>query len=102
MRPKSTKKISYNPVATYFKPQGVPLRTLEIIDLTLEECEALRLKNVMRYEQEECAKYMSTSQSTVQRLLASAYTKIADALINGKAIRILLNAQTPKSPAQVK
>jgi len=31
---------------------------------------------------------MKTSQSTYQRILYSAYKKIADALINGKAIKI--------------
>ena len=91
MRPKSTKKVEYNPTVTYFKPQGVPLRDLEIVNVTLEECEVLRLKNVLLYNQEQCAEYMHTSQSTVQRLLASAYTKVADALINGKALRIILN-----------
>jgi len=90
MRPKSTKKVEYNPAITYFKPQGVPLRDLEIVDLTIEECEALRLKNVLRCDQEECAKRMHTSQSTIQRILSSTYSKIADALINGKAIRIII------------
>lgn len=93
MRPKSVKKIEYCPAVTYFKPQGVPLRTLEIVELTIEECEALRLKNVLRYDQEECAKRMNTSQSTIQRILFSAYNKVADALINGKAIRIIVHEQ---------
>jgi len=61
---------------------------LEIIELTLEEAEALRLKNIEDLEQTECAKKMNTSQSTFQRILSSAYKKISIALINGKAIRI--------------
>jgi len=40
-------------------------------------------------EQQEAADKMHTSQSTYQRILYSAYKKIADALINGKAIKIV-------------
>jgi len=39
-------------------------------------------------EQIEAAKKMDISQPTFNRLLASARKKIADALVNGKAIRI--------------
>lgn len=59
-----------------------------MVKLTLEEVEALRLKNIDNLEQIECAKKMKTSQSTFQRILSSAYKKISDALINGKAIEI--------------
>jgi len=87
-RPRLCRKIKFNPDITYFKPQGVPMRFLEVIELTLEEVEALRLKNIEDLEQTECAKKMNTSQSTFQRILSSAYKKISVALINGKAIEI--------------
>ena len=87
-RPKLCRKISFNPNVTYFKPRGIPLRDLEVVELTLEEVESLRLKNIENLEQTECAKKMKTSQSTFQRILTSAYKKISKALIQGKAIRI--------------
>lgn len=65
------------------------MRELEIIELTTEEVEALRLRNVKDLEQEEAAKKMNTSQSTFQRILSSAYKKITEALIEGKAIKII-------------
>lgn len=65
------------------------MRHLEIVELTTEEVEALRLRNMKDLEQEEAAKKMNTSQSTFQRILSSAYKKITEALINGKAIRII-------------
>jgi len=65
------------------------MRFLEIIELTAEEVEALRLKNIKDLDQEKAAKKMNTSQSTFQRILSSAYKKISDALINGKAIKII-------------
>jgi len=88
-RPRLCRRIRFNPNITYFKPQGVPMRFLDIVELTAEEVEALRLKNVKGMDQQEAAKKMGTSQSTFQRILSSAYKKISDALINGKAIKIV-------------
>ena len=87
-RPRLCRRVRFNPDITYFKPKGVPMVDLEIIELTHEELEALRLKNIEDLDQNECAKQMHTSQSTFQRILSSAYKKTANALINGKAIRI--------------
>lgn len=65
------------------------MRYLEVIEITAEEAEALRLKNIEDLEQTEAAKKMNTSQSTFQRILSSAYKKISKALIEGKAIKII-------------
>jgi len=62
---------------------------LEVIELTREELEALRLKNIEDLDQVDCAKKMNTSQSTYQRILASAYKKVSQTLIEGKAIKII-------------
>jgi len=62
---------------------------LEVVELSHEEAEALRLKNVEDLDQQSAAKKMKTSQSTFQRILASAYKKISTALTEGKAIRIV-------------
>lgn len=87
-RPRRCRKIQFNPRITYFKPQGVPMRFLEVVSLSLEEVEALRLKNIEDLDQIEVAEKMKTSQSTLQRILSSANKKITDAIINGKAIEI--------------
>ncbi len=87
-RPRGFRKIRFNPTVTYFKPQGVPLRFLESVELREEELEAIRLRNLKALSQEEIALKMKTSQSTVQRILTEAYKKISDALINGKSIII--------------
>ena len=88
-RPRLYRRVRFNPNITYFKPQGVPMRSLEVIELTPEEIEALRLRNVKGLSQIKCAKMMKTSQSTFQRILSSAYKKVTEALIKGKAIRIM-------------
>jgi predicted DNA-binding protein (UPF0251 family) len=88
-RPRLYRHIEFNPQITYFKPQGIPLRNLKIIHLTTEEMEAYRLRHLFDYDQQKAAKKMKTSTSTYQRILYSSYKKIADALINGKAIQII-------------
>lgn len=88
MRPRRFRKIEFNPEVTYFKPQGIPMRFLEVVDLSLEEVEALRLKNIEDLDQIEAAEKMHTSQSTFQRILSSANKKISIAIIDGKAIRV--------------
>ena len=87
-RPRLCRRIKFRPRVTYFKPQGTPLRLLDVVEISKEEMEALRLKNVSGLEQVKCAKIMHTSQSTFQRILSSAYNKISHALIHGKAISI--------------
>jgi predicted DNA-binding protein (UPF0251 family) len=83
------KDIKFKPNVVYFKPQGVPMRDLEIVEVSIEEIEAYRLRHVEMLEQTQAGEKMNTSTSTYQRILYSAYEKIADALINGKAIKII-------------
>ena len=87
-RPKKCRRIRWRGNATYFKPQGVPMRHLEEVGLTMEEIEVIRLKDFLGLEQIEAAKKMKTSQSTFQRILVSARKKIAIGLIKGQALRI--------------
>ena len=88
VRPRLCRRVRFNPDITYFKPRGIPLRELEEVILLVDEYEAVRLKDLEGLEQEECAKKMNISQPTFHRLVLSARKKIADAIINGKAIKI--------------
>jgi len=76
------------PGAAYYKPRAVPLTELEEVSLTLDECEALRLSDLEGMYQEEAAIKMNVSRPTFGRIIAEAHRKIANAIINGKAIRI--------------
>lgn len=82
------RRVEAEPEVRYFKPQGIPVSILEEVVLKVEELEAIRLKEVMNLEQEDCAQMMRISRPTFQRILTSAHACIADALINGKALRI--------------
>lgn len=58
------------------------------IVLRLEEFEAVRLKDLEGLEQAECADVMGLSRPTFQRILQSARTNLAKALVEGRAISI--------------
>jgi predicted DNA-binding protein (UPF0251 family) len=73
---------------TYFKPRAIPLCDLEEVTLGIDEYEAIRLKDLEGMDQDSAAAQMEISQPTFFRLLAVARKKIADALVNGKAICI--------------
>ena len=88
-RPRRFRRCFYNPSITYFKPRGIPLINLKEVILALDEFEALRLKDLEGLEQEQAAKKMRISQPTFNRLLKEARKKTSDAIINGKALRII-------------
>lgn len=87
-RPKIPRCLRFKPNVFYFKPQGIPLRFLEEVILLPDELEALKLYEIDNLEQIEAAKKMKISQPTFARILKSAYKKITQAIIKGKAIRI--------------
>ncbi len=87
-RPKKWRWVGFSPQVTYFKPQGIPLRLLSQVVLTVDELEALRLADLEEMSQEEAAQRMKISRPTFGRIVAQARKKMADALVNGKAIQI--------------
>lgn len=87
-RPQIRRNIRGRPNSDYFKPAGVPLRDLEEVVLEMAEFEALRLIDVQGLSQNEAAEHMHISQPTFSRTLDTARKKIADAVVNGKGIRI--------------
>ncbi len=87
-RPRTLRRVWRIPNVTYFKPAGMRMMSLDEAVLTIDEFEAIRLKDYEGLDQTESAKKMNISQPTFQRLYESARKKIADAIINGKALRI--------------
>ena len=61
---------------------------LEESEISLPEFEAIRLIDFERISQAKAGEKMQVSQSTLSRMLSSGRRKIADAIINGKAIKI--------------
>ncbi len=73
-----------------FKPQGIPIAQLENVLLNLDELETIRLADFEGLYHERTAGQMNISRATFGRILESARRKIADAILNGKAIKIEL------------
>lgn len=64
------------------------MRELEEVNLTLDELEAVRLADLEGKYQEQAASKMNISRQTFGNIVVSAHKKIADALLNAKALRI--------------
>ena len=87
-RPAKLRCVTQLPTVGLFKPAGVSANALQVVRLSLEEVESIRLKDLEGLEQEDCAQQMRISRPTFHRVLESARKKLADALTNGKAIQI--------------
>ena len=87
-RPCRCRRIRCKPDTNYFKPRGIPLDMLEEVNLGLDELEAIRLADFNGLYQEDAAKKMDISRQTFGNIINSAHKKIADVLLNAKALKI--------------
>ncbi len=87
-RPSKFRKVHHRPEAVYFKPRAIPLTMLDEVILTFDELESLRLADLEGRYQEKAAPSMGVSRQTFGNILKSAHKKVADALVNSKALRI--------------
>jgi predicted DNA-binding protein (UPF0251 family) len=87
-RPPLKRTIARLPKAVFFKPAGVRARELEQVALGVDEVEALRLVDLEGLSHEAAATDLGVSRQTVGRVLERARRKVADALVNGKAVVI--------------
>ena len=81
-RRKRARCIGFDPDFICFKPCGRPGRGMETLELGADELEALRLSDFEDLYQEECARRMGISRTTLSRTLATAHRKVADALLH--------------------
>lgn len=87
-RPCKFRRVAGLPQASYFKPQGIPLRDLNESILSVEGLEAIRLADREGLNMEEAAAHMGISRHTFGRILREAHRNIAAALLDGLALRI--------------
>jgi predicted DNA-binding protein (UPF0251 family) len=87
-RPFCCRRVSGEPLTKFFKPQGVPLAALEIVTMSVDEFEAVRLADLEGLYQDDAAQHMGVSRQTFGRIVESAHRKIAEALVKAKALEI--------------
>ena len=96
-RPCCPRHIAHRPPATYFKPAGIPLCELKEVELAADEMEALRLADVEDLYHTEAAKRMKVSRQTFDRIVRRAHAKVAQALVHGRALRVLQPVQAARN-----
>lgn len=95
-RPRRFRRIGFEPGCIRFDPRriiitlddAISAEEPDIVTLTKDELETLRLHDLEDIEQIKAAKKMDISQPTFHRTLLAARKKVSDALVNGKAIKI--------------
>ncbi|MDP8315380.1 MAG: DUF134 domain-containing protein [Candidatus Celaenobacter antarcticus] len=87
-RPRKIRRVSKPPICSRFKPVGIPARLLDVVDLSVDEYEALRLADYEGLEHKEAAEKMGISRPTFTRLIDQARKKFASGIIEGKEISI--------------
>jgi len=77
--------VRFLPKNSCFHPQ---LKNSDEVVLSIEEVEAIRLSDFMGLDQDTAAESMGISRGTFQRIINEVRWKLADALVQGKIIRI--------------
>ncbi len=86
-RPVKCRKVCHFPQTLEFIPvQGGDNKSSVI--LTVDEYECIRLIDKEKLSQTECGEFMQVARTTVQRVYESARKKIADAVVEGRSLKI--------------
>lgn len=87
-RPPTPRRVPRATGSRVFLPAGVLPPATESVTLDLDALEALRLADLVGLYHEAAAARLGVSRATFGRLLAEARRRVAEALVNGKALRI--------------
>lgn len=87
-RPKKCRKVCCLPRVNEFLPTQSDASTQDVIIVTVDEYEAIRLIDNEGFSQEKCSGYMNIARTTVQLIYESARKKIARALVEGRPLKI--------------
>jgi uncharacterized protein len=87
-RPKKWRIVSSIPTIKVFGPLGTNVEETELVMMSVEEYESIRLMDLDGLDQNECAKKMMVARSTFQRIYTSAKKKMANCVVNGKVLKV--------------
>ena len=86
-RPIKCRKVCCLPKVSEFVPSGETSDANSVV-MAVDEYETIRLIDKENFSQEECGKYMHIARTTVQQIYESARRKLAEVVVDGKALRI--------------
>ncbi|NLL49255.1 MAG: DUF134 domain-containing protein [Firmicutes bacterium] len=87
-RPRKWRKVCALPAMNHFGPIGRARVGEDVVSMTVDEYEAIRLIDWEGFTQEECAEQMGISRTTVQGIYSGGRKKLADVLVHGKILSI--------------
>lgn len=87
-RPRKWRRVCCLPETARFGPLGGMPAADSMVTMTVDEYETIRLIDLERFTQEECASQMDVARTTVQGIYDHARKKLADSLVNGKILLI--------------
>ena len=86
-RPPRCRRVCALPEETEFGPRRAACRGVAVV-MTVDEYEAIRLIDLGGLTQEQCAAQMDVARTTVTGIYESARKKLAEAIVNGRRLRI--------------
>lgn len=87
-RPRKWRKVCCLPKSSEFGPIQDEKSSEKIVFMTVDEYETIRLIDLEGLTQVECSEQMHVARTTVQGIYSKARKKIAEALVNGKTLKI--------------
>ena len=87
-RPRKWRRVCALPVNSRFGPLNAGAENAACVIMSVDEYETIRLIDLERLKQEECAEKMNIARTTVQGIYDEARRKIAEALVNSKTLVI--------------
>jgi uncharacterized protein len=87
-RPRKWRKVCCLPQSNLYGPLNGSIIGNEMLTMTVEEYETIRLIDLEGLTQEECAERMSVARATVQKIYNDARIKLAESLVNGNMLKI--------------
>ncbi|MFZ7134183.1 MAG: DUF134 domain-containing protein [Eubacteriales bacterium] len=87
-RPRKWRRVCCLPESNLFGPLVGSKLHEEMIIMTVDEYETIRLMDLEGMTQEECAQMMNVARTTVQRIYYDARKKVAQSLVNGNFLKI--------------
>ncbi len=85
-RPTKLRTVCCMPETLEFGPSDNPSN--DIVILSVDQYETIRIIDLEGLTQEDCAEQMQVARTTVQGIYEEARKIIADAIVNGKILRI--------------